>query len=262
MSLSRVLQVLRDRQNKQQMADASYWDARAAARGGFARSVWHSENFSRVWDRRQQEILRDALRASLGDLRGKRIADVGCGTGRITRFLAREGATAVGFDFSPATVKAAADETTEAGLEAEFVVADVTTGEFPQVEPFDAALTVGCLAVACRDLDSLERAFRGIATLVASGSPVFVLEPIHTSKLLGRVLRAPVSAWLDAADRAGLPTVGTRGMGFVPVRLALSSLDLPEIVVDPAFAIGEAAIDRVPLLDRASDYHLLRLRKR
>jgi SAM-dependent methyltransferase len=260
--LSRIAQVLRDRQKKQAMTDASYWDGRAKTRQGFARSVWHSETFSQVWDERQQDILRATLEDRLGLVAGKRIADVGCGTGRITRFLASSGANAVGFDFSPETVKAAREESVAQAANASFVVSDVTSGHIDAAaRSFDAALTVGCLAVACRDIASLERSFAAIAEIVKVGAPVIILEPIHTSKFLGRVLRAPVRAWTDAAAKAGLLAAGEQSMGFVPVRLAFSSLDLPEWLVRPVFGLGERSIERFPVLERASDYRLLVFRR-
>jgi SAM-dependent methyltransferase len=262
MPIRRLLEVLRDRTHRTDMTEASYWDDRAKTRSGFARSVWHSESFSRVWDMRQQALLQVTLREQLGALTGKKIADVGCGTGRVTRFLASLGADAVGYDFSPKTVEAADAETKEAGLSAEFVVADITSGELPAPEgTFDATMTVGCLAVACKDLASLERALVAMARVTKKGGIVLLLEPIHSTKLLGRVLRAPVAAWTLSGDRAGLALVADKGMGFVPARLALSSVDLPSWMVEPAFAIGEVALDAVPLLERAADYRMLVFRK-
>lgn len=262
MPIRRFLEVLRDRTHRTDMTEASYWDDRAKTRSGYARSVWHSESFSRVWDMRQQALLQTTLREHLGDLSGKKIADVGCGTGRVTRFLASVGASPVGYDFSPNTVEAADLETKDAGLSAEFVVADITSGELPAEEgTFDATMTVGCLAVACKDLSSLERALVAMARVTKKGGIVLLLEPIHSTKLLGRVLRAPVAAWTLSADRAGLSLVADKGMGFVPARLALSSVDLPSWMVEPAFAIGEVALDAVPLLERAADYRMLVFRK-
>src|SRR5260221_14017937 len=45
----------------------------------------------------------DMIRALL-PLKGKRILDVGCGDGALTRFFAREGATATGIDISAETL--------------------------------------------------------------------------------------------------------------------------------------------------------------
>lgn len=262
MPIRRLLEVFRDRRHRASMADAAYWDDRAKTRSGFARSVWHSESFSRVWDERQQDLLKRTLARELGGMDGKALADIGCGTGRITRFLAREGAIATGFDFSPATVEAAREETIEAGMTADFVVADVTSGQLPaDDESFDGALAIGCLAVACRDLTSLELALSAMARVTKKNGRVVLLEPIHATKFLGRVLRAPVSSWVLAAERAGLVLEAAKGMGFVPARLALSSVDLPPWVVEPAFAFGEIAIDAVPALEAAADYRLLVFRR-
>lgn len=245
------------------MADASYWDARAVSRSGYARSVWHSETFSAAWDERQRELLRRSLASSIGPLEGKRVADVGCGTGRISRFLAGAGADVTGYDFSPATVAAAEREAREAGLRASFVVADVSAGQLPGDEgSFDAAVSVGCLAVACRDAAALGAALGAMARLVRPGGAVQLLEPIHTTRLLGRLLRLPVDAWVEAAARAGLGLEGAEGMGFVPVRLALASFDLPSWVVRPVFFAGERALGALPAVERAAaDYRLLRLRR-
>jgi SAM-dependent methyltransferase len=169
----------------------------------------------------------------------------------------------VGFDFSPNTVEAAQEETRDAGLSAKFVVADVTSGTLPaESRSFDAAVAVGCLAVACRDLASLERALAGMAGIVKPSGLVVLLEPIHSTRFLGRVLRAPVADWIAAGATAGLRLLSSSGMGFVPARLALSSLDLPPWFVRPTFAAGELALDSLPVLERAADYRLLVFRPR
>src|SRR5579872_5738352 len=87
---------------------ASYWDARASARRGMARSLWPSNAFNAVWDARQRAL----IVRTLGDLHGRRVVDVGCGTGRISRWLAedRGAKEVVGIDFSQATVEAARRE--------------------------------------------------------------------------------------------------------------------------------------------------------
>jgi len=40
---------------------SSYWDARASARKGMARSMWPSNAFNVVWDERQRELIVRAL---------------------------------------------------------------------------------------------------------------------------------------------------------------------------------------------------------
>jgi SAM-dependent methyltransferase len=255
-----MFQVLQDRNRKQAMADAAYWDERAKTRSGFARSVWHAEAFSLAWDQRQREL----LRRELGPFEGQRVADVGCGTGRISRFLAGERARVVGYDFSPATVDAARGESEREmqGGGLSFEVADVTSGTLP-CDPgsFDLTLTVGCLAVACRDLPALWSCLGAMARATRPGGRVVLLEPIHRSRFVGRVLRASVEDWVREGQAAGLRLEFSKGMGFLPVRLLFSSLDAPSWLVDPAFGAGERLLDAVPAMERAADYHLLTFRR-
>ena len=241
--------------------DAGYWDARASARDGLARSIWPSNTFNALWDERQRALL---LR-TLGDLSGRRVVDVGCGTGRMSRFFAApDGGRArevVGVDFSPSTIDAARRETPSALANVSYAVGDVVAGLDPiGVGRFDDAIVLGCLSVACRDLASLERAAKNVARLVRPGGRVLILEPIHRSPLLRRVLDLGLEDWIGVCNRAGLELLAADRMGFVPVRLVMSVRDLPRALVAPIFDAGERLLDRFPYLAPLSDYKLLMFR--
>lgn len=237
---------------------ASYWDARASARQGMARSLWPSNAFNALWNERQCTIVARAL----GDMRGRRVVDVGCGVGRMTRWLAEErGALqVVGIDFSAATVDAARLESrrlVSTGV-VRFEQGDVLGGlERVGVGSFDDAVVLGCLSVACRERASLERALANVGRLVRPGGRVLLLEPIHRSPLLRRILDLGVEEWIACANGAGLALVKADRMGFVPVRLGLSVRDLPRPLVAPLFAAGERLLDAAPWLSPLSDYKLL-----
>lgn len=257
MILDRVQEVIRDRRHRARMSEASYWDTRVRTRAGHARSVWHSQAFSDVWNVRQMAVLDHALAETMGPIEARRVLDVGCGTGRITRELARRGAQAVGVDFSEAAILAAREEGCDPGCSIDYHVGNVAAPPIPfEDASFDAVVAVGCLAVACRDVFELETALGEMARVAKQDAPVILLEPIHSSRLLGRVLKASVSEWIGAASRAGLRSTIRRGMGFVPARLALSSFDLPTWFVSPLFRAGEAALETLPL-PRMADYTLL-----
>lgn len=254
-----IWQLFKERKTRDALyADATYWDARASAREGMARSLWPSNVFNDVWDQRQRELLVRVL----GDLRGRRVVDVGCGTGRMTRFFAAAGAReVVGIDFSPSTVVAAREETaktSQANAPIKFAVGDVVAGlDDIGVGSFDDAIVLGCFSVACRDEASLEKAMRNVGRLVRKGGRVLILEPIHRSPLLRRVLPLGIEEWVAAANRAGLRLQQADRMGFVPVRLVFSVRDLPPALVSPIFRAGEWLLDKAPYLAPLSDYKLL-----
>lgn len=255
--VDRVREVVRDRRNRQRMAESGYWNDRVRSRSGHARSVWHAQSFSDAWHRRQVRILRDALDELIGGVRDLDALDVGCGTGRMTLELQLMGAKAVGVDFSEAAVAVAAEEARAMGADVRYEVGDIANPPLPfEDESFDAVVAVGCLAVACRGVDELEASLREMRRIVRPRGAVVVLEPIHTTRLLGRVLKAPPHEWIAAGEHAGLRLVKREGMGFVPCRLALSSFDLPPWIVRPVFEIGERALDRVST-PRLADYTLL-----
>lgn len=60
----------------------------------------------------------------LGDLRGKRVLDYGCGHGMAAVVLARRGATVTAFDLSPGYVREAEERAAANGVSVRFVVAD------------------------------------------------------------------------------------------------------------------------------------------
>lgn len=260
---SGVWQLVKERSSRGALyGKSSYWDARATARQGMARSLWPSNAFNAVWNERQREL----IVRSLGDMSGHRVIDIGCGTGRIARWLAedRGAAHVVGVDFSAATVDAArleAGALVSAGL-VRFEQGDVVAGLAAlNLGTFDDAIVLGCLSVACSEGIALARALANVAALVRKNGRVVLLEPIHRSPLLRRVLNLGLEDWIAYANRAGLALERADRMGFVPVRLTMSVRDLPMFVVAPVFRAGERWLDRAPWLAPLSDYKLLQFER-
>lgn len=77
----------------------------------------------------------------LGDVRGKSILDVGCGSGIYSVYLAREGATVTGLDFSPNMLSLARKNAAEEGCTVDFVSGDFL--EYATDRRFDHLLLIG-----------------------------------------------------------------------------------------------------------------------
>ncbi|MEM4781057.1 MAG: methyltransferase domain-containing protein [Halalkalicoccus sp.] len=93
----------------------------------------------RLIDRREKT----AVSSALGELEGKRVLEIACGTGRFTVMLAARGADVVGLDISKAMLSQGREKARAAGLSerTEFVRGDAARLPFPD-DHFDAVLAM------------------------------------------------------------------------------------------------------------------------
>ncbi|AEB12932.1 class I SAM-dependent methyltransferase [Marinithermus hydrothermalis] len=108
----------------------------------------------------------------LGDLKGRRVLDAGCGAGFNTVWLARAGAEAYGVDFSEAQLAYALRLAFTQGARAEFVLARLEALPYP-----DASFDLVVSTFALHYVPDLEAAFREARrVLKPSGRYVFSLD--------------------------------------------------------------------------------------
>ena len=67
--------------------------------------------FDQPWGRYASRVERDTVLAAAGDLTGASVADIGCGTGRLTQHIEHVATTVVGLDPDPAMLAVAARRT-------------------------------------------------------------------------------------------------------------------------------------------------------
>ena len=103
----------------------------------------------------------------IGDVTGRKLIDIACGSGDYTRILRRAGAApVVGFDISEKMINLARDEEAREPLGIDYHVADAAV-VVPQ-QDFDIAVAAYLLVYA-RDRDQLARMCRGVACRVKPG---------------------------------------------------------------------------------------------
>src|SRR5690606_39233080 len=103
---------------------------------------------------------------------GKRTLDLGCGEGRVGRWLAEQGHTVAGIDSSPTLAESAR----EAGGYDEVVCGDAAALPWPDNE-FDAAVAFMTL----HDMPRMQQAIREVARVLQPGSPfaVAIVHPLN-----------------------------------------------------------------------------------
>jgi len=123
---------------------------------------------------------------------GERILDLGCGTGRHAIELARRGFDAVGVELLAENIEVARADAQEAGLELEFVVADLR--ELDLAEEFDIVLSLndGAIGYFETEADNL-RTFEVIAKALRSGGQhlLQIANVLHAEKFM------PMKGWIE-----------------------------------------------------------------
>jgi len=121
------------------------------------------------FDDTEDPVLRSLLDL-LGPVAGARVLDLACGHGRVTRELARRGATAIGVDLSTALLEKAV----AAAPEIRFVHADAADQGWLPDAPFDAVVC----SFALSDIDDLGGTLATVRAALRLGG-VFAFSILH-----------------------------------------------------------------------------------
>ncbi len=105
-----------------------------------------------------RKILNPCINRLMGDVKGKKILDAGCGEGYLSRVYTEKGANVVGVDFSPKLI--ALSQKKFADLDIEFLVADICQLDPLKDNQFDIVLcNLVLLNIECLD-KSLQEFYR------------------------------------------------------------------------------------------------------
>jgi ubiquinone/menaquinone biosynthesis C-methylase UbiE len=187
----------------------------------------------------EQQAWKNDLAPVLAGIPGKRVTDVGCGTGVLTRLLAREGFSVEGIDSSPAMVAEARRLLpVELADQVSFSVGDAHSDHF-QENLFDAVLS---RQVVCHLHDPLQ-AFRQWLKWLKPGGLVIVIDGFWSRQ---RWASGDLADDLDALPLSCVQTLGTvayllEAVGFdVEQRKWLEAVNQSVAIAEPG------AIQRAP----------------
>jgi 2-polyprenyl-3-methyl-5-hydroxy-6-metoxy-1,4-benzoquinol methylase len=136
----------------------------------------------------------------LGDLRGKRILDVGCGEGEDAVLLAKLGATVTGFDVSPGAIQVAQRRAEIDGVSdrVSFICAPLSEAQLPRAT-FDVIWFDNILHHV---LDDLHFVLRKILVAAKPGADLICIEPVNLNKALRKIrFLVPVHTEVTPGER-------------------------------------------------------------
>jgi 2-polyprenyl-3-methyl-5-hydroxy-6-metoxy-1,4-benzoquinol methylase len=133
------------------------WNAAASA---FAEAPATGRDFYRL------ELFGPAQIELCGDVRGRKLLDVGCGTGYFAREMARRGAQVTGIDISPAMLAHAIEHESRDPLGIRYPTGDAARlNEYIGNDRFD--LMTSCLAL--QDMPNIQTVLRAIHDVLVAG---------------------------------------------------------------------------------------------
>ncbi|HEX9504664.1 MAG TPA: class I SAM-dependent methyltransferase [Acidimicrobiia bacterium] len=115
----------------------------------------------------------------MGDTRGKRVLDLGCGTGQAAVALAKQGAIVIAVDASAGQLAHAREIAEAQEVKVEWRQGDLADLAFLRAESIDVAFS----AFAVAEIDDIARLFRQVQRVLKPGSP-FVFSYEHPMALV------------------------------------------------------------------------------
>lgn len=243
--LSRLREMIRQRRGRKNLySTQAYWDSKAAAFDNTAVSMWPNQALNRLYEIEQISTVR-----RLADpIPGRCVLDLGCGTGRFSRWFALQGAKVKGVDFSRGSLDIA--EKMSEGENPSYQHGSVF--DLDEEGIYDIVFIWGVLTVACRDKDELKDALVKIRRSLRPGGFVLLLEPVHRG-FLHRVLDLDLHGFIAVMRQAGFDIKETKPMHFWPARLALAYISWPAWITVPCYHIGQMLM-KLPGLASLGDY--------
>ena len=163
------------------------------------------EDFTSGPDSYAESIEWPCLSALLPPLEGKRVLDLGCGTGRYAFLLEEKGAAVTGVDLSQAMLSLAEQKARRLSSSAKFLRGDIKRFREVAPGPFDLIFS----ATATHYIDDLPALFAGVSQALGKGGQALLslMHPVYTAQYpIRQGDRLPgdeewVVRYLDKAER-------------------------------------------------------------
>jgi SAM-dependent methyltransferase len=171
--------------------NAAAWDRYAAAYQARAQVSTTSATYG-------PEIPTESVLRLLGDLKGKRVLELGCGGAQCSIAFAKQGATAIGVDFSAQQLAFARRLCEREDVRVELRHGDLADLAFLRAESIDLVFS----SYAFGYVDDLNRVFRQVNRVLKSGAPIVFSLPHPASAMFDPDGPEPLAVRRSYFDKA------------------------------------------------------------
>jgi len=243
--LSRLRELINQRRNRDTLySTEAYWDAKADIYQDKAVSMWANNVLNDHYEREQKAL----INRYLDNIDGLKLLDVGCGTGRFSRWFASKGGQVTGVDFSSGALSIAKQQSPSGNP----TYRHGSIFELTDENTYDVVFTWAVLTMACRNKAGLLDALTRLKRSLRSNGRLLLTEPIHRG-FLHRVLNLDLPSFLAVMQEAGFEIKAITPLHFWPMRLVLAYIPWPAWITTPLYHLGQAAM-KIPGLSKLGDY--------
>jgi SAM-dependent methyltransferase len=232
-----------------------YWSSRAKD-SGLTAVMWRNENYNLLAD----EIDKEKINKYLKDLRDKKVLDLCCGIGRLSKYLAQKGAIVYGVDLAP-MIEKAKERNNHPNIR---YIASSMFDVGLKASHFDYVLSVGCIANVCDTDEELQDIIEKISISLKRDGIFLSMDPFHKHlAFLSRPCRHSVKEIIYTCKENGFYLVKKDGIFFIPIRIYLTMIHIPKSyrLNKFLFEFGEFIL-KIPFVrDAFSDYKILLFEK-
>lgn len=249
MKIKGLVTMLKNRAQREKLySTAEYWDAKAHEYEGDAICMWPNNALNALYHKERLALIADAS----GPLAGRKVLDVGCGTGKLTRLFAEQGAHVSGIDFSSEAIAIAQREAPSGHPH----FRKLSIFDLCDENEYDLIFSWSCLAMAATNRSELLRAMRALRRAAKPGAKALLIEPVHRG-FVHRVLNMAVPEFCEVMREAGFQVDSVQQMSFWPMRFALAYVSWPNFITKPCYLAGQLLM-KLPILDQMGDYKAIK----
>ena len=244
------LERLKIRFNRKNIYPVSdYWDRKAETYHEKWVSMWENHQLNQLYSNEMEEAIEDCIK----NFATRYVVDIGCGTGRVSRYFYAQGCRIAGFDFSAKTIALAKKQSPK-----EIEYKHLSVFDFKEQEKYNLAFTYGVLTVACREKHDVTSALHNIYRSLKPDGEILLIEPLHTS-FIHFVLQINFKTFISLVEESGFEIIKTRQLSFWPTRILLAYFNIPMFITKPVYKVGQLLMRWVP---NSGDCKLVYARKK
>lgn len=207
-----------------------YWNSKAETYGGQAISMWPNNILNSFYSTEQCLIIQKYL----NDFKDLIVLDAGCGTGRLSRYLASQGAIVEGIDFSIYSIQEARKQSS--GNNPSYKVQSLF--DLNDTDKYDLILTCASVTLACKNSSELLDVLTRLCRSLKPEGKILLIEPVHKG-FLHRVLNINLKDFCKITTESKLQIRDISHLHFWPIRLLLAYVNWPRFITVSGYHIGE-----------------------